>query len=220
MKGMNSRMTGKSHKAIGTAVGLAFTVYGVLQSRPEFALALVTAPISAMIPDIDHNNSRMGKTRKKVVDFLVIFITVVLVGTVIYWYMTSDTSFLSVALGVAAPILALYLLSQIPAVKKTWGFARKHRGIMHTLLVPICMIFAVRAITDPYVLIMVYGAIAGYASHILADTFTKKGCPIFFPITQKHISISNITTGTDAEKKCAWAIMAAIVFVPVLLFFI
>ena len=50
-------MMGKTHKTIGIITGLAFSIYGVLSGNSLYTLALVTAPLGAMLPDIDHNST-------------------------------------------------------------------------------------------------------------------------------------------------------------------
>ena len=45
-------MMGKTHKTIGIITGLAFSIYGVLSGNSLYTLALVTAPLGAMLPDI------------------------------------------------------------------------------------------------------------------------------------------------------------------------
>jgi len=196
-------MTGKSHKAIGTAAGAAIAIYGIRQGDYVFALALVTAPLAAMLPDIDHGSARMGKLRKLIANIAVTMAAVAIV--IAAWLhgrliLENYATLLMIGLGVVIPTFFLFKLSQTRWVRDTWGFVTKHRGIMHTLIIPICAAIATIYIRDRYFLILLYGFLAGYVSHILADCMTTKGCPILFPLLRKNIKFLNIKTGSDAER--------------------
>jgi len=211
-------MTGRSHKAIGIATGIAITIYGIRQGNPAASLALVSAPLAAMLPDIDHNGSKIGKTRKEAMNFAVTATIIALIVAVWYygWHIVNHPTVLIAGAGVIGSILLFFALSKSRWFKNLLGFATKHRGIMHTLLLPACMLFAARFINEPYFLILLYGFVAGYISHILADCLTKNGCPILFPLTQKNISLTSIKTGTEAEKMCMVALIAIILVVPII----
>jgi len=209
-------MTGNSHKAIGVAVGAAFTIYGFQNGVPAATLALVSAPIAALLPDIDHDNSKMGKVRKTTANAAIVIAALAMVGAAVYygWYNVNHTALITLGVGVALPLAVLAALSRNKHIKSLLGFATMHRGVMHTLLLPLCMIFAVRYIHDVYFLMLLYGGIAGYVSHIFADCVTRRGCPILFPLTRKNISFTNISTGSQAEKVCVAVIIIAILAVP------
>ena len=215
-------MTGKSHKAIGTAMGAAIAIYGMRQGDYVFALALVTAPLAAMLPDIDHDSARIGKMRKLLANIIVTIIAAAIV--IAAWLhgrliLDNYTNLMMVGIGVVIPTFFLFKLSQTRWVRDTWGFVTKHRGIMHTLLIPICASIAAIYIRDRYFLILIYGFIAGYVSHILADCMTTKGCPILFPLVKKNINFMMIKTGSVAEKVQAFimiiVIILAAVFIPI-----
>ena len=59
-------MRGTTHKAIGTVVGASIVVYAIKSEQPMLALGAVTAPFGAMLPDIDHDRSKLGAQRKVV----------------------------------------------------------------------------------------------------------------------------------------------------------
>jgi len=209
-------MTGKSHKAIGTAAGAAIAIYGIRQGDYVFALALVTAPLAAMLPDIDHGSARIGKLRKLVANIAVTAVAVAIV--IAAWIhgrfiLENYTTMLMVGIGVVIPTFFLFKLSQTKWVRETWGFVTKHRGIMHTLIIPICALIATFYIRERYFLILTYGFLAGYVSHILADCMTIKGCPILFPLLRKNIKFTKIKTGSSAEQ-----VQATILIVVIILF--
>ena len=212
-------MTGRSHKAIGVAVGAAFTIYGIRSGHPEAALALVSAPLAAMLPDIDHSGSKIGQFRKKAVNMAVTVTGIALVAAAWYYsaYIIENyRTLLTMLLGVIAPIGILLFLSQTKWVKNSIRFATKHRGIMHTLLIPAVLLFAAQFAAGVYFMILVYGFVAGYISHIFADILTKRGCPVLFPLTTKSINLTGIRTGSYAEKVLVIVLIAVIVAVPFL----
>jgi len=215
-------MTGKSHKAIGTAVGAAFVAYGITQGDASLALGLVTAPMGAMLPDIDHGRTKIGKIRKHIAKASLAVAVLVFLGMILYLGLVVQdfTALIAMVLGVVVPVIILFILSYVTAVKKAFGFVTKHRGIMHTLLLPVIMFVASTFIYEKYILTMVYGFIAGYTSHVIADCFTKKGCPILFPIYWRNVNIANITTGSFAEKVCVVILICLIVISPFLIFYI
>jgi len=205
-------MTGKTHKAIGIATGVAFSIYGLRHGNPAAILGMVSAPMAAMLPDIDHGGSRIGKTRKMAANIIVaIVILAMIVSAWRYsWHITNYRTLILVVAVVAIPTLILFGLSQTKWGRGAIGFATKHRGIMHTLLLPICIFFAVGFINVIYFRILALGALIGYTSHILADCFTVNGCPILFPITRKNISLIKIKTGSVEERICAAVIITLV----------
>ncbi|MCL2373272.1 MAG: metal-dependent hydrolase [Defluviitaleaceae bacterium] len=214
-------MTGKSHKAIGTAVGAAIAIYGARQGEFVYALALVSAPLAAMLPDIDHGSARMGKLRKLAANIAVTAIAVaVVLAAWIYGRLILENyrTVLLIGLVLVVPTIILFKLSQTRWVRDTWGFVTKHRGIMHTLIIPILAVVATVFIQDRYFLILTYGFFAGYMSHILADCMTTSGCPILFPLLRKNLRFMNIKTGSKMENVQAVVLVVIIllagVFMP------
>jgi len=196
-------MTGKSHKAIGTAAGVAIAIYGARQGDFAYALALVTAPLAAMLPDIDHGSARIGKLRKLMANIAVTAIAVaVVLAAWMYgrFILENYRTVLLIGLVLVVPTIVLFKLSQTKWVRETWGFVTKHRGIMHTLIIPILAVIATIFIQDRHFLILTYGFLAGYVSHILADCMTTSGCPVLFPFMRRNFRLLNIKTGSREEK--------------------
>jgi len=215
-------MTGKSHKAIGTAVGAAFAIYGIGQGNAVYALGMVSAPLAAMLPDIDHGSARIGRIRKMAANIIVTALAVAIVaGAWIHghFFLENYATLLMVGLGVVVPTVFMFRLSQTRWVRDTWGFVAKHRGIMHTLIIPIFTLVATFYIRDRYALILVYGFLAGYVSHILADCLTTKGCPILFPASKQNIKFTKVKTGSSAERVCAMAMIIVVLVIAVLVSF-
>jgi len=205
-------MTGKTHKAIGIAAGVAFSIYGIRHGNPAAILGVVSAPLAAMLPDIDHGGSRIGKTRKMVANLVVAAaVAALVIGAWVYSsYIDNYRTLILTLLIVAIPVALLFGISQTKFGRRNIAFATKHRGIMHTLLLPFVMFFAVGFINESYFRILTLGATLGYLSHILADCLTISGCPILFPITKKNISLLKIKTGSAEEKICAAVIITLI----------
>ena len=214
-----THMTGKTHKAIGIATGLAFSVYGLRHGNPAAILGMVSAPMAAMLPDIDHGGSRIGKTWKMAANIIVaVAILALIISAWRYsWHIANYRTLILVVFVLAIPTLILFGISQTKWGRSLIGFAVKHRGIMHTLLLPICMFFAVGFINEVYFRILALGALLGYTSHILADCFTTNGCPILFPFTRKNISLLKIKTGSAEERICAAVIITLILVAPFLI---
>jgi len=79
-----------------------------------------------------------------------------------------------------------------------------HRGITHTpILHIICSIFllllggSLTGIIRLIYLGFVMGLFVGGISHIILDSMTVKGLPLFYPFTKKKYRIANFTTGQD-----------------------
>ncbi|MCL2016707.1 MAG: metal-dependent hydrolase [Defluviitaleaceae bacterium] len=213
-------MTGKSHSTIGIATGLAFTIYGVTNSAPEYALAMFTAPLFAMLPDIDHNNSKIGRIRKKTTKFVAVACFLALLAAASYygWYLANYILFAVLTLSAILPVVLIFLINKTKTGKRLINFTVKHRGIMHTFIMPAGLLFLASFVSQPLLLILLYGSVAGYVSHIIADCLTKHGCPILFPLTTKNIRFARVVTGSANEAVATVALVALIIAIPVVWF--
>ena len=213
-------MTGKSHSAIGIAAGIAFGIYGIRQGDVSFAAGILTAPLAAMLPDIDHSGSKIGKLRKRVASLIMLLLGLAFVGVIVYFGMQlpyERTNLPALGLGVVLPMVLLFFLSKNRVIAKSLRFVSKHRGLMHTLLIPACALIAALFIEEGFLRILTYGFVIGYVSHIFADCLTIKGCPILFPLTTKQIRFLGITTGGLGESFVRIIIIAALILTSVLL---
>lgn len=78
-----------------------------------------------------------------------------------------------------------------------------HRGITHApLITTILLAAALFFLKTPsiYWYAAIYGCFGGIYSHILLDSFTKGGVPLFYPFSKKKFSIGLLITGGKAEK--------------------
>ena len=200
-------MNGKTHKFIGIVAGGAAAYHGIAaQSDPMHMFYIIAVPIGAMLADIDHDNSKLGRSRKSIMTAIssiggslaIVAISLFLIDA----YTDINKSFVQAILTVcmvALPFLLLSALSKIKVVKKNLKFMVKHRGLMHTLIVPGFLFAATYFIAEPTFKILVNGLTVGYITHLLADMLTVMGCPVLFPFSKKNIKFMNIKTGTNAE---------------------
>ena len=115
-------MTGKTHKFIGIAAGAAIA-YAAVSKDPANLFYLIACPIGAMIPDIDHDNSKIGRTRKNIMAAVsTLFSSFALVAVLFFLIDAYQKSRLlpsiATVLLVLIPFAMLISLSKIKAVKK------------------------------------------------------------------------------------------------------
>lgn len=209
-------MTGKTHKFIGMVAGAAAAYYGFrVLDNPADLFYLIACPIGAMIPDIDHDNSKLGRSRKNITTAIgSLFSSFVLVAVVFFLVDAYQKQNLLPAIAtillILIPFALLVSLSKIKVVKKNLKFIVKHRGLMHTLILPASMFGAGFLVTEPTFKILLTGLNIGYITHILADLLTVRGCPILYPLTKKNIRFMHIKTSTPGEYSAGVALAAVI----------
>ncbi len=194
-------MTGKTHKAVGTAVGAGMVIYGVMTEQPLYALGMVTAPLGAMLPDVDHCNSELGRTNRKIFKTvrtaaIVVLLLSFLVGAVCF--VTANAG-VAVEWFLAVPVSLAVIAVTSDGFKKRFPFLTKHRGIMHTLTVPACIVIGQMSASSEAVKSLLLGLALGYVSHLAADCMTVAGCPVCFPFSTECLIHGPIVTGTVAE---------------------
>lgn len=202
-------MMGSTHRMVGIVTGIALAVCGIFMRDYLMVIMPFVVPVGAMLPDIDHNSSKLGRERKKVVRICKI---VVMLGTVLWdaynIYRLLHVGDNALVLLVSILISGLLLLIGL-AISSDWGqkkfkFFIKHRGIMHTLLVPsICLFLPTFVVTETVLRLVLVGIGFGYITHLLGDCLTKEGCPLLWPLTSKSISLLSVTTNTKSEKVVA-----------------
>jgi len=85
-----------------------------------------------------------------------------------------------------------------------------HRGVTHSALIVALMTWATYTY---YPNVLIYAAIAGYASHIVADMFTKSGVMLAWPV-KVRFGIPLIATNSPAEPMIAGCIAVALFALP------
>ncbi len=207
-------MTGKTHFAVGIATGTAMVIYSVGINAPIYALGMITAPMGAMIPDIDHDMSKLGRNRKKIIRYLKLTIQTLLVIAVlvsIVGLITGTFRFALRYLITAVPVCIMVLVASSSRFKEKFPFLTKHRGIMHTLVAPICMMLGSMNIELDFIKALIVGCALGYISHLIADALTVTGTPLAFPVSTENVRFASIRTGTVFEYIGSGILMVAIV---------
>lgn len=212
-------MTGKTHKAIGTSVGVAMVMYGVRTGNALLALGMLTAPLGAMLPDIDHDSSKLGKSRKSVVKAIrmtaivlaVLSVLTAMVLVAMGWALTAFKIVLAII-----PLSVVMIIATSEWFKKKFPFLTGHRAIMHTLAVPCIMVICAGGVNIPVLQALLLGLSLGYTSHIFADCLTIMGCPIAFPVSKECYHFLPVRTGTVWEYVTAAVLVVAITAVSVI----
>lgn len=213
-------MNGATHKAIGFATGAAIVTYAVLTEQPLMAFGIVTAPIGAMLPDIDHHNSKLGRQKDTVFKFIKKFSRIAMVAAAVILIVSIFLSALGTVSPICLSVILIGLLINI-VLSKTLAekipFFTKHRGVMHTLLLP-ALLLAFSNFTGMVVVkSLVFGLAIGYISHLYADSLTVEGCPLVWPISQECVGPRLIKTGSVAEYICAVLLSLCIIGYAIML---
>lgn len=100
--------------------------------------------------------------------------------------------------------IATSFANKILKSRKTGTF--HHRGILHTLFVPI-VIYIVYWLVFRNNGILPF--IAGYISHLLLDMFNPSGVPLFFPLFKRRIKMPVVVeTGGIFDKALGYVFIA------------
>lgn len=189
-------MHGSQHKRMGIAAGAGVLAYTMLaKAPPELSLVMVTAPIGALLPDIDHDRSKMGKTRKTIFSTIKVISVISVVGFMILSFISSGIlNALLNAVYIGVLMLLINLIERNKHIKKQLGFITKHRGIMHTL-VPTMFILGMTFWTNStYFAYLINGLSLGTVVHLLGDMCTVEGAPILWPFTKVNIRYLKLNT--------------------------
>jgi inner membrane protein len=212
-------MTGKTHLAIGAAVGAAASVYYPF-TLEHAALYIAVAGFSALSADLDGPSMLSTKLSKlsKLIRELTLWSGCLLAGIVAYYFFT-DQSPSPVYIGVAAAIFLLGLVAKQGVIRNVlasvvgcmvmyagyyyqmnWliGFGLfsawvpwlKHRGMTHTIwAVPIWGYIGLGLENQLQVEGIAIVSMLGYLSHLVADTLTPSGVKWLYPLTKKSFKI-------------------------------
>jgi inner membrane protein len=188
--------------------GVAVAIYGITQlNQPMMGLVMVTAPFGAMLPDIDHDNSKLGHQRKAVTSGLGTVLKIALpIAAIIYIayavYLGEIGRALTSVGFIAGGVALAFLASRSKFLRENIQWATKHRGFMHTLCLPALLALTIWQVAfSPMLLWLLVGLGIGFLSHIIiADFNTISGVPLLWPLTKKCLHLLPIVTGTAAEK--------------------
>lgn len=205
-------MHGRQHKKMGTAAGVGVLVYTVSAgNNPMAALCMLTTPIGAMLPDIDHDMSKLGQSRKKVVNLIKLGVSIAVGYILITSYLSGGILIALINLGfLIGMMLILWVIENNKFIKKQLGFITMHRGIMHTLVPPAFIFGTTLWTSNEFYFYAVMGLCIGYVVHLIGDMATVDGAPVLWPLFKSNIRYSWLSTtkhGFLIEIVCnAWCI--------------
>lgn len=195
-------MQGSTHKAIGFAAGAGIVTYAVLTGRPLMAFGIITAPAGAMLPDIDHHNSKLGRTKDKLFSLIKVISLGAMICALVVLAISVILGILNVTASICLSVIGVGLLINITLsdyLAKKFPFLTKHRGIMHTLVLPVIMLLFCNMTKYDIPRSLVFGLAIGYLSHLYADSLTVEGCPLVWPISKECVGPKLCRTGGIME---------------------
>lgn len=205
-------MTGVQHKIVGTGFGVAAAYYAVSTGNELGALMVGTAIVGSLLPDIDHDSTKIGRKRKFITElsgklFNVVFyggivLAAILIGLTYFQLVDFGVNIMQLAIGAGGFVLII-LLKKFIQSREIVKWAEKHRGLMHTLIPPGLILFAAMSTQAPIIHWSLMGVFVGYISHLFADCCTVAGCPLLFPLTRINIRILRFRTESNACNVCA-----------------
>ena len=220
-------MTGVQHKIVGTGFGIAgayITTVGL--GDPNGIVVLATAIAGSMLPDIDHDMTKIGRKRKVLTDLTTGMANLVVYGGIIVGSIAALLLIMGfvnfginptmLIIGVVG-LIAVAIMKKFIGNSKTFKWATRHRGLMHTLVVPAMILLLSGASSFPLYHYGLFGLFIGYISHLFADMLTVEGCPVLFPLTRKnirfptHLRTKNKSCTFAAYIVCILAILAGFV---------
>lgn len=237
-------MNGDDHARVGLGVGIAVAYAAVHSFGVNLLLGGLIIPISwlsAKLPDIDHDKTKIGRKRKVITNLSSNLLTAIIIGGIFLCggltiatgmqLVNSDINSTEASIAFAG-LITFALLRKVIGSSDIVQWAKKHRGLMHTLIVPTLLYLATDALPSVIIQTILIGINTGYISHLFADTLTKDGCPLLFPLTKKPIHILNLTTsdyktdkrGRRVKKKfdeckiASYIVAVASVFISITIF--
>lgn len=206
-------MHGYQHKRMGVAAGIGVLAYTIMSGFDTAAIiSIATIPMGAMLPDIDHDRSKVGRVRKKAVSTIKTLAMIGILAFIGFSYYSGGlwNAVLNSAY-VGGMALIIWVITRNKHVKKQLGFMTKHRGIMHTLIPPAFILGTTFWTTNPVFTFGIYGLVFGYVVHLLGDMATEEGSPILWPLLKANVRYSSFNTnrsGGAIEFVCnVWCVL-------------
>lgn len=206
-------MTGAQHKVVGIGFGVAGAYIATVGNNDPYGILIAaTSVVGCMLPDIDHDKTKIGRKRKILTSVTTKVANVIVFGGVIAGLVASYVvakGFVDFGYSPTLLMVATLGLFAVGCIKKVIGkmelfrWATKHRGLMHTLVVPVLLYVAYRASDFPLYRYGILGLLVGYCSHLFADMLTVEGCPVLFPLTIRNIRFP--TKFKTKDKVCTRA---------------
>lgn len=215
-------MTGVQHKIVGAGFGAAAAYVMIAgYDNPNGVLVLGASIVGSMLPDIDHDRTKIGRKRAFLTNLAtnvantVIFIAIVagmIAAALVVKGFVDFGVHPGILLAVSGGGVIIFVLKKVVGDSKIFKWATKHRGLMHTNVVPALLAVALTASEYWLYRYAVMGLLVGYVSHLFADMLTVEGCPVLFPLTRKNIRIGKLVTKDPKCTRVAYvvAILAVI----------
>ncbi|WP_082235595.1 metal-dependent hydrolase [Halobacillus massiliensis] len=184
-------MMASGHQTVGVTAGLiAITLLPQVDFIPsstlETILFFVFVLFGSLLPDIDTPSSTLGRK------FWRGLMYILLAAASLYLfapdYLETYREQLKVFVMLTFPLLIM---------------VKSHRKMTHSVVFIGLLFFYHMVITFFFEVPPYYfaGFIVGVVSHLLGDYLTKRGIPIFYPLSKKYFRfILTIRTGSSAEK--------------------
>ncbi|SDW95320.1 inner membrane protein [Marininema mesophilum] len=164
-------MTGNTHLSLGVAAGaVTVATNGLATDVGACVTAVMVASIGSILPDIDEDGSVLNNLLFRSIKYR--SVALALLGAAI------------VLLGILKGLALWVVLAGVYAMAVAFI---PHRSFTHSLL----SLFLVAGITYMAEPTYIWPLVAGYLSHLLADSITAGGIPLFWP-WKKRIGTKNI----------------------------
>ena len=197
-------MMGTQHKVVGIGMGVAGAIIIVNGQGDQLgSLVAFTSAIGAMLPDIDHDRTKIGRKRKFVTKLsgqaltILVCVAICILGVVgggmTLGIMQAGLATENLMVG-SCIVLGLGVARKFLSNSPSFKWMTKHRGLMHTLVPVIALYFLMNATTYRIWYYGIFGILIGYCSHLFADMLTVEGCPILFPLSKRNIRILKLRT--------------------------
>lgn len=219
-------MMGTQHKMVGVGFGLASALYiAEAMNQPGPAIiALATSTVGCMLPDIDHDMTKIGRKRKVITKLTsgmlttLVVVGIVLIAAIVVaitiGMMSANTNMTTLLVGLCG-IVGFGILYKILRNTDTVKWMCHHRGFMHTLMPLLLIVIMMFASDMDYWFYGWLGLGIGYASHLLADMLTVEGCPILWPASRASIRILKLKT----KNKSTWIAALLLAALPCVVVF-
>ncbi|KHE72068.1 metal-dependent hydrolase [Halobacillus sp. BBL2006] len=191
-------MLAPGHQVVGFTFGVgALTLLPQLEityDRPfQTVLFFVFVIFGSLLPDIDTPTSRLG--RKFWRGLMILFSVALLCYLFVPQYLDMYRNQLKVFVMLLLPVLIMI---------------RSHRKMTHSLLFVLLLVFYSLIIEKLFYIPWFYlsGLIIGVISHLFADYITKKGIPLVYPISKKHVQfLFTFRTGSHIERMIVYSLV-------------
>ena len=213
-------MTGAQHKIVGTGFGIAAAYAGYRAGSPDATIMIVTSMIGCMLPDIDHDKTKIGRKRKAVTQTTTsltnmllyggVFLGTILAVLMVMGFVDYGIDLQKLVFGIGGLGLVILVKSAV-SNSDMYRWATKHRGLMHTLVVPALLWYATTISSAPLYYYAVTGLLVGYVSHLFADMLTVEGCPVLFPLSRSNFRFLKLRTKDSSTTIAAWVVAVGVI---------